>query len=365
MKCMNLFKRVSLGALILCFSLPLFATSTAAAIKKSAMESGSVHDGIKYIRTRIEDCATLADKRSLLCFLGSLQEMVGEYKEASASYVAAAGISAGDAANMPKVSNEDLVINAVRCCLNCGDYSTADSYLKSSVSKSSDEKVRAEVALYSVWSSLCRAATYAETGDAVKKLKVYAAEDSMKSVRAAILLTLWYVTNEKSYVESLRKDYPHSPEYAIATGNAQIMSAPFWYFVPRAIYSSPLQVEKPSVTSSAPKSSTQTSQSSQPAQTSKPSQTDSSSTPTVVETAPKAPSGSAPKLSRQQLGLFRSRSNAEALINSAKAKGFNAYYFTETRASGTTYYIVVVDENEDFTMGKKIRAAGFDCYPVE
>ena len=78
-----------------------------------------------------------------------------------------------------------------------------------------------------------------------------------------------------------------------------------------------------------------------------------------------APEEKKVKLEREQLGLFKSQTNADALIKSAKERGFEAYSFTETRASGTTYYIVVVDENEDGTMGKKLRAAGFDCYPVE
>ena len=68
---------------------------------------------------------------------------------------------------------------------------------------------------------------------------------------------------------------------------------------------------------------------------------------------------------REQLGLFRNKENADILIKDLKAKGFTGYSYTETRASGTTYYIVVVDENKDGTMGKKLRAAGFDCYPVE
>jgi cell division septation protein DedD len=68
---------------------------------------------------------------------------------------------------------------------------------------------------------------------------------------------------------------------------------------------------------------------------------------------------------RQQLGLFRNQKNAEDLVKSAKAKGFKAYSYSEVRPSGTTYYIVVVDENAEGTMGKQLRNAGFDCYPVE
>ncbi|MBQ0038873.1 MAG: SPOR domain-containing protein, partial [Treponema sp.] len=57
--------------------------------------------------------------------------------------------------------------------------------------------------------------------------------------------------------------------------------------------------------------------------------------------------------------------NADELVNKVRAKNFDAYVYSEKRASGTTYYIVVVDENSSLTMGKKLKAAGFDCYTIE
>ena len=47
-----------------------------------------------------------------------------------------------------------------------------------------------------------------------------------------------------------------------------------------------------------------------------------------------------------------------------KKKGFAARITTEKRPSGTTYYLVIVDENKDGTMGKELRNAGFECYGV-
>ena len=103
---------------------------------------------------------------------------------------------------MPKVTTEQIVIDAVRCSLNCGDYSTAESYLNSSVRSSKNPEILAHVNLYSVWSDLCRAKNVAETSGSVATLKVYAESESMKSVRPAVLLTLWYITGQGQYSDS-------------------------------------------------------------------------------------------------------------------------------------------------------------------
>ena len=50
------------------------------------------------------------------------------------------------------------------------------------------------------------------------------------------------------------------------------------------------------------------------------------------------------------------------LVAALKDKGFTAAVTTETRASGTTYYIVAVDET-DGSIGDKLRTAGFEFYP--
>ena len=67
----------------------------------------------------------------------------------------------------------------------------------------------------------------------------------------------------------------------------------------------------------------------------------------------------------QQLGLFKKKENADECIRKAKEKGFDAYCYTETRSSGTTYFIVAVDENSSMTMGQKLKNAGIDCYTIE
>ena len=207
---------------------------SALAIRDAAFAQGSVKESIDYIRNNLDAAATAADRRSLLYTEGLLLEQLGFYAEASTAYATAAGITAADAAGMDKATPEQLVLAAVRCSLCAGDFETADAYLASRVRQSKDECILALVQLYGVWSALCRAQSVQETAPSVEKLRSFVTMASMKSVKPSVLLTLWYLTAQKEYADALKKEFPHSPEYGIVTGSAQIMSVPFWYFVPRS-----------------------------------------------------------------------------------------------------------------------------------
>ena len=348
---------------------------TAAQLREKALRQDSVQEGISFIQEHLEECASPADKRSSLHFLGTLQEQLGIYSEASRSYAKAAAIAAGDAAGVEKVSSEQLVLDAVRCCLNSGDWENADSYLNSAVRSSRDKKVLAFVNLYSVWSALCRAQSYAEASDSIEILAAYASMESMESVRPAVLFTLWFLTDKKIYSEALRKNYPDSAEYALIKGSAQIANVPFWYFVPRSVYPKSGFAETEYTDSPAENAAAPAKADSKAAGKSN-SKTDEKSS---AENSPQAEgktSGSGKNLPpagaevlgarvRYQVGFFGVKKNAQDLIDRLKAKGFDAYCFTETRSSGKTYYVVVVDENKDGNISQKLKAAGFDNYPVK
>ena len=68
---------------------------------------------------------------------------------------------------------------------------------------------------------------------------------------------------------------------------------------------------------------------------------------------------------KQQLGLFRVKANADECVRMARNSGFDAYCYAETRASGTSYYVVAVDEDEAGSVGKRLKALGIDCYAIE
>ncbi|MBP5575684.1 MAG: SPOR domain-containing protein [Treponema sp.] len=357
------------------------ASYTASQLREKALSQESVQEGIAFIQKHVEQCATSADKRSSLYFLGTLQEQLGIYSEAGRSYAKAASIAASDATGMEKVSSEQLVLDAVRCCLNSGDWETADSYLNSAVRSSKDKKVLAFVNLYSVWSALCKAQNYSEASDSIDILTAYASMSSMEYVRPAVLFTLWFLTDKKEYSEALRKKYPLSAEYAVIKGDVQIANVPFWYFVPRSVYPKSGFAETEYTDSAATNSAATNSSAAESklSTESKPSQDKKSSaekTASQEKTSAKAPSSSGKanppagaevlgSKVRYQAGFFGVKANAQDLIDRLKKKGFDAYCYTETRASGKTYYVVVVDENKAGNISQKMKAAGFDNYPVK
>ncbi|MBQ4379501.1 MAG: SPOR domain-containing protein [Treponema sp.] len=316
---------------------------TAKSLIDAASKKSSVDDSISYIKKNIPSLSKNTEKRSVYAFLAAIYEQQGNYSEAQKTYAQAASIqgSAEGALNgVPNKNSEELVVDAIRCALCAGDYSTAQNYLNSAVRSSKDEKILAYVKLYEQWSALCKAKNAAETKESVALLRTYATLESMKSVRPSVLLTLWHLTGENSFSENLKKNYPKSLESAIVKGEVQTLPTPFWYFVPRNGVDLPEIADSGAGAVSADSASTSTS-----------SQTSSTSSKTE-------------KIVRQQLGLFREEANAKALVDRVKAKGFSAEITTETRPSGTKYYLVVVKENEKGTIGDELRTAGFECYPV-
>ena len=323
-------------------SAPLFS-DPALSIRDEALGKGSVQDSIDHILAHISTADSQSGKRGLWCLAGNLQELNGDWVGAAKSYLQALRISGTNASGFDSMSVDQLRISAAKCFLNYCDFENAELNLKSFTNSSKDEKLAALASVYSVWVALCKSKSISEISGPTEKLRSYLEMDSMKSVRSMVLFTLWYISGEKKYSDQLKKEYPMSAEYSIVSGRTTLSAVPFWYFVPRSI-----DGENP-----APQDKTD-----EPAESKAESEKG-------TEEKKDAPEEKKVKLEREQLGLFKSQTNADALIKSAKEKGFEAYSFTETRASGTTYYIVVVDENEDGTMGKKLRAAGFDCYPVE
>ena len=190
---------------------------------------------------------------------------------------------------------------------------------------------------------------------------------------ASILFTLWYITGEKEYSSALQKEFPLSPETAVVKGTAQIMSVPFWYFVPHSKDSQfeiPKTVFENNDTTSTPLSGGVTPPKKDAASMPLsggvvPPKKDTSSTPLSGGVIPPEKDSSEEiKITRQQCGLFGREENAKNLVARLKEKGFKAVITTETRASGNTYYIVVVEENKEGTIGLQLRDAGFECYPV-
>lgn len=304
---------------------------TARQIADGAVAKDNFFESISYVKNELKSITDEAEKRSLLAFLGSLQETSGLFDDVKNSYVQAAAISAKDADGFQKKSNEMLVLDAVRSALSSGDGDAALNFLNSAVRNSKNENVQALIKLYEQWAALCNAENLSDTKEPLAILKAFADIPSMKSVRNSILFTVWYIEGDENFAKKLITESPSSPETAIVTGKAQIMPSPFWYFVPHikmADYQIVGATENKTISEEISKKSD------------------------VVE-----------KPIKQQLGLFKEKANADNFVKKLKEKKFNAYTVEEKKASGNVYYAVLVDENKDGTMGIKLKSAGFECYP--
>ena len=310
------------------------AELTASFVTSEAAKKDSVDESVSYLKSQISKMTSQAEKRATWIFLASLLEQMAYFDDAQKSYAQAAAIAAGDVEGMPKKSNEQIVLDAVRCALSSGDYATADSYLNSAVRNSKNANVQAYIKLYTQWSALCKADDVSGIQEPVVMLQAYLKVDSMAAVKPAVLLTLWYVTGDTSYSKEITKLYPKSIEASIVKGDAQLLPTPFWFFVPKSG-----EAEQGTGSIAMPE---------------EPKQTATQS----VTTAPA-------KFTKWQLGLFRTESNAKLLADEVKAKGFDSYITTETRASGTTYYIVLVREDKNGNVADRLRSSGYDCYGVE
>ncbi|MCR5605884.1 MAG: SPOR domain-containing protein [Treponema sp.] len=297
---------------------------TASEVVENSSSKESALESIDYIRSVISQVKVPSERRSLFAFLGALQEQLGLYSDACSSYVNAASIAAGDAAGMQKISSEQLILNAVRSSLSAGDYESADIYLSSAVRNSTDDKINAYINLYEQWCILCKAQDVSDINEPISKLETYTTLSSMKIVWPSIYLTLWYVTGKDYYGKELSKLYPKSPEAAIVNGDIYLLPAPFWYFIPKngtaQIINEYAHSEK--------------------------SKKDSVE---VIE----------------QLGLFSKWSNASNLVTKLAAAGFEAYIKSDVRDNGKTYYLVLVDDDKNYSVGKRLKSSGFDCYPIK
>ncbi|MCM1322378.1 MAG: hypothetical protein NC041_00360 [Bacteroides sp.] len=177
-----------------------------------------------------------AEKQQIHALLAAVFEHQGKYSEAETHYRQAAGLSAkGAPADTEKNRNSDsadFLLKAVRCILSRGDFAAADELLTQIASDSSAVSRAPLIKLYAVWSWLCKIENEKNLFEPIVVLKSYLDLPEMQPVVPSILFTLWYLTSDAVYAETLKKSYPASPEAAVVSGKAGLTPAPFWYFIP-------------------------------------------------------------------------------------------------------------------------------------
>ena len=347
----KLLRLVFCSVIGLCSLAPVWSQVASQIIQNAVEKSSSDNSSLPAIIQEVEKAASTADasnQRSLYTFLGSLTEQLGDYGSAAAWYAKAAGISAAPAPNTPVFTSEELVLAAVRCSLSCGESQKAEGYL-AFLENSTNEKTKAYVGLYKMWSTLSTVSSNQQLSEPVATLQSYATMASMKWVRSSVYLTLWYITGNAEWSSKLQKEYPESAEAAIVTGAAKLLPTPFWFFLPRTEIADNSATENTAAsTVASEKQATGTSSSGNHSGGIHSANTTAESHVIV----------------RQQVGFFRNKENAENLVTRLSEAGFKSDITQEKRASGTSYFVVTVPEDAQKTMGLKLKTAGFECYPV-
>lgn len=118
------------------------AELTARFVTGEAVKKDSLEESLSYLKDQVAKMNLPAEKRATYVFIATLEEQMALYDQAQKSYAQAASIAAGDAEGMPKKSNEEIVLDAIRCALSSGDYMTADSYLNSAVRNTRNQKYK-------------------------------------------------------------------------------------------------------------------------------------------------------------------------------------------------------------------------------
>jgi hypothetical protein len=221
-------KYIYLLVCIVVFLSPSFLISQNAEVPEyiQTIANSDAQTAIEKLSNSLKTATTAAEKKDIYSLLATLQEQLGLYPEAQASYNSAAALVGID-----KIDGQYLMLGAVRCALSCGDSASADFLLSTQIEQPLSVEISAKKKLYALWSWLTKSENHDDIQSIIPVLKTYAVEKDMISVQPVILLTLYELTNGKEWSDFLNTNYPNSAEAAIVSGKAQLLPAPFWYFV--------------------------------------------------------------------------------------------------------------------------------------
>lgn len=247
-----------------------------------------------------------------------------------------------------------LQLEAVRIFLCGGSFDAARSLLSAIAAElpvSDENSYYRTAAVYDAWRLLAED----QTDRALSLINTYTKKKSFSDYHPALLFTLWWMNGDEKAKQRLLKEYPSGMEAAAIRGTVTVQPSTFWYLMPR--------------NSQAPAQSTGTVLP-QPAKTAAaqnvPIQSAEASAPNTAAQEPVKQSTASETSSPlyYQLGFYRTEKYAEALAADLQKKHFVPIIKEELRPSGTVYFAVLVKENEAGDMGLRLKAAGYEAFPI-
>jgi len=183
-------------------------------------------------------------------------------------------------------------------------------------------------------------------------LAALAVDPDFSAHKSAIFYTLWKLSDDQYYRERLTTEFPQSPEARIIANTASSSPTPLWLLFPgrdSIRLAEPLPVA-PTITA--------------PVVTSPPA----IASPPVV-TAPPATQAGTPYSAQSQrpalqTGLFGREANARAMADRLARAGFQASV-SRRNVNGSAFWAVTVPGGNDMNATiQRLRAAGFESFPV-
>lgn len=304
-------------------------SAAASAVVGAALSAEDPAGVIDRLQKGIGTLSSLADRQSVLAFLGDYEERLTMLASAAERYREAAVVVPGN-------RNDSLLLDAARCYMSMGDADSADSLVRSVLLSSFDTGIVARARLYSVWIQL----SSGSRDPAVALLREYAGQPAFSDWAPAIYFSLWWAAGDERSRDALVNRYPGTPEAAVLRSDSTLRASPFWYLMERT-GSSPAA----SAASVAPDSA-------------------ASTTATGKEQSESAIASTSQSARWQQTGFFRVKDYADSLAARLREKGFEPVIREEKRPSGTVYFVVLVAESAEGTTGPALKNAGFESYPV-
>ncbi|MDR2375338.1 MAG: SPOR domain-containing protein [Treponema sp.] len=272
-----------------------------------------------------------AGRREALIRMAGLKELAGDIEGAAGAWEMAAQAEPPDHLSM---------LRGAACFIALGNWERAEAALMGVLSGGAGGEVRIHARFLAAQLEALRSGG-ANTSALVSLL----GDGTFGAYTSRIYFTLWKLTGRESWLSSLTREYPGSPEAAAAgsKGTVHAAATAMWLLFPGR--------------QGAPSGSAAANSGAAGSTATGSAATNSGATSSAVTSS--AVSGTV-----LQAGLFSREENARGLLEKLRGAGFSADSTRQNRA-GATYIMVYVIPGPDINASiRELKAAGFESFPV-
>ncbi len=304
-------------------------------IIKEAFAKKTPQEICKTLEIKIQKLNSEKEKQLAFSILADYEERCEFFAQAENHYQEAAKISS-------PYDKKILLIKAMGAALLADDVELAHSICKNSLLAKINNPLKeedAKILIFYEWIKLKLIDTDENYSfqEIIDNLKKYVTNSSFKKFHPAILLSLWWLDNDKKAENTLLKKFPNSIEAGIVKGSAILAPKPFWYLMPRKAIAEENKPEEKALN----------------AKTQDTSPSNNSHTNMHIEESAKI----------YQAGVFQNKENAISLSNELRKKGFTVVLKSKKGKEAILYSVLVkVDNKGDLVL--RLKNEGFEPVPI-